>query len=100
MAETVTLMTLALVELTASAWALAGEIAPTSMRAAAGSIQNCGSDLEGAFSPLAGAFIHGTTGLWAAAFISGGLIAAAASVCHLLFVHNSIDTSAAASAAE
>lgn len=61
-----------------SAWALAADIAPTSMVASVSAIQNFGGYFGGAFSPLVAGFIVDHTGSYALAFISGGIIAACA----------------------
>jgi sugar phosphate permease len=57
-----------------SAWALAADIAPSSMVASVSAIQNFGGYFGGAFSPLVAGFIVDTTGSYALAFISGGII--------------------------
>jgi sugar phosphate permease len=61
-----------------SAWALAADIAPSSMVASVSAIQNFGGYFGGAFSPLVAGFIVDTTGSYALAFISGGIIVACA----------------------
>jgi sugar phosphate permease len=61
-----------------SAWALAGDIAPSSMVASVSAIQNFGGYFGGAFSPLVAGFIVDHTGSYALAFVSGGIIAACA----------------------
>lgn len=61
-----------------SAWALAADIAPSSMVASVSAIQNFGGYFGGAFSPLVAGFIVDQTGSYALAFISGGIIAGCA----------------------
>ncbi|MGF6574137.1 sugar phosphate permease [Paraburkholderia sp. GAS333] len=61
-----------------SAWALASDIAPSSMVASVSAIQNFGGYFGGAFSPLVAGFIVDHTGSYALAFISGGFIVACA----------------------
>ncbi|MDA5108007.1 MULTISPECIES: MFS transporter [Brevibacillus] len=91
---TLTLMTLALCfisAITGSAWALAGDIAPPSMVASVGSIQNFGGYFGGAFSPVVAGMIVDTTGSYVLAFVSGGLIAGCAALCYWLIVKNPIE---------
>ncbi|RKR03361.1 sugar phosphate permease [Kushneria sinocarnis] len=95
LAMTIALMTLALAfisAITGSAWALAGDVAPPSMVASVGSIQNFGGYFGGAFSPLVAGMIVDTTGSWSLAFISGGIIAAGAAICYLWIVRDPIVT--------
>jgi sugar phosphate permease len=90
---TITLMTLAVCfisAITGSAWALAGDIAPPSMVASVGSIQNFGGYFGGAFSPVVAGMIVDTTGSYALAFISGGVIAGCAALCYWLLVKKPI----------
>jgi len=63
-----------------SAWALAADIAPSSMIASVSSIQNFGGYFGGAFSPVVAGFIVDRTGSYALAFISGGAIAGCAAL--------------------
>lgn len=101
LAATVVLLTLSLgfvSAITGSAWALAGDIAPSSMVASVASIQNFGGYFGGAFAPLAAGLIVDMTGSWAMAFISGGIIAAGAAICYLWIVKAPIVADAAATA--
>ena len=63
-----------------SAWALAADIAPSSMVASVSAIQNFGGYFGGAFSPVVAGFIVDRTGSYALAFISGGIIAGGAAL--------------------
>jgi sugar phosphate permease len=63
-----------------SAWALAADIAPSSMVASVSAIQNFGGYFGGAFSPVVAGFIVDRTGSYALAFISGGIIAGCAAL--------------------
>ncbi|RFU48441.1 MFS transporter [Paraburkholderia sp. DHOC27] len=63
-----------------SAWALAADIAPSSMVASVSAIQNFGGYFGGAFSPVVAGFIVDRTGSYALAFISGGVIAGCAAL--------------------
>ncbi|MCK6259049.1 MFS transporter [Fictibacillus sp. KIGAM418] len=93
LAMTLTLLTLALCfisAMTGSAWALAGDIAPPSMVASVGAIQNFGGYFGGAFSPVVAGIIVDTTGSYSLAFISGGLIAGCAALCYWFIVKNPI----------
>ncbi|MDN4071716.1 MFS transporter [Fictibacillus sp. CENA-BCM004] len=90
---TLTLLTLALCfisAMTGSAWALAGDIAPPSMVASVGAIQNFGGYFGGAFSPVIAGMIVDATGSYSLAFISGGLIAGCAALCYWFIVKNPI----------
>jgi MFS family permease len=91
---TVALLTMALgfiSAITGSAWALAGDIAPASMVASVGAIQNFGGYFGGAFSPLATGMIADATGSYALAFISGGIIAGCAALCYGFIVKEPIE---------
>ncbi len=93
LAVTLTLLTLSLCfvsAITGSAWALAGDIAPASMVASVGSIQNFGGYFGGAFSPLVAGMIVDATGSYSLAFISGGIIAGCAALCYGLIVKKPI----------
>ncbi|MGE6718006.1 MFS transporter [Peribacillus frigoritolerans] len=93
LAITLTLLTLALCfisAITGSAWALAGDIAPPSMVASVGSIQNFGGYFGGAFSPVVAGMIVDATGSYSLAFISGGLIAGCAAICYWFIVKHPI----------
>ncbi|MED2972841.1 MFS transporter [Fictibacillus sp. B-59209] len=93
LAMTLTLLTLALCfisAMTGSAWALAGDIAPPSMVASVGAIQNFGGYFGGAFSPVIAGMIVDATGSYSLAFISGGLIAGCAALCYWFIVKNPI----------
>ncbi|WP_144157471.1 MFS transporter [Paraburkholderia sp. BCC1885] len=63
-----------------SAWALAADIAPSSMVASVSAIQNFGGYFGGAFSPVVAGFVVDHTGSYALAFISGGVIAGCAAL--------------------
>ncbi|WP_217807192.1 MFS transporter [Tuberibacillus sp. Marseille-P3662] len=92
-ASTITLMTLALAfisAITGNAWALATDVAPSSMVASVGSIQNFGGYFGGAFSPVVAGFIVESTGSYSLAFISGGIIVGCAAICYLFIVKNPI----------
>ena len=80
---TLTLFTVGLAFVSAvvgSAWALAADIAPSSMVASVSAIQNFGGYFGGAFSPVVAGFIVDRTGSYALAFISGGIIAGCAAL--------------------
>lgn len=89
----ITLFTLALCfisAITGSAWALAGDIAPPSMVASVGAIQNFGGYFGGALSPFIAGLIVDKTGSYSLAFISGGIIAGCAALCYWFLVKNPI----------
>lgn len=93
LAATLTLLTIALVLLSAissSAWALPGDIAPASMVASVGGIQNFGGYFGGALSPVIAGMIVDHTGSYALAFTSGGIIAACAALCYWFLVKEPI----------
>lgn len=93
LAGTLTLLTIALVLLSAfssSAWALPGDVAPSSMVASVGSIQNFGGYFGGALSPLVVGMIADLTGSYTMAFTSGGIIAACAALCYWFIVRKPI----------
>ncbi|WP_110926745.1 MFS transporter [Bacillus massiliglaciei] len=93
LAITIALLTLALCfisSITGSAWALAGDIAPPSMVASVGAIQNFGGYFGGAFSPVVAGLIVDATGSYSLAFISGGLIAGGAAICYWFIVKDPI----------
>ncbi|QWU18127.1 MFS transporter [Paenibacillus sophorae] len=90
---TLAFMTVALVLLSAlssSAWALPGDVAPASMVASVGSIQNFGGYFGGALSPVVVGMIADKTGSYTMAFTSGGIIAACAALCYWLLVRKPI----------
>lgn len=90
---TLTLLTIAMVLLSAlssSAWALPGDVAPSSMVASVGGIQNFGGYFAGALSPVVVGMIADATGSYALAFISGGIIAACAAICYWFMVKEPI----------
>lgn len=94
LAATLTLLTIALVLLSAvssSAWALPGDIAPPSLVASVGGIQNFGGYFGGALSPVVAGMIVDSTGSYALAFTSGGVIAACAAICYWFIVKNPIE---------
>lgn len=89
----ITLFTLALCfisAITGSAWALAGDIAPPSMVASVGAIQNFGGYFGGALSPFIAGLIVDKTGSYSLAFISGGIIAGCAALCYWFLVKSPI----------
>lgn len=73
------------------AWALAADIAPTSMVGSVSSIQNFGGYFGGAFSPLVAGLIVDATGSYALAFLSGGVVVIGAAVCYLWVVDKPIE---------
>lgn len=77
------------------AWALSGDVAPRSMIASVGSIQNFGGYFGGAFAPIAAGMIVDATGSYAAAFVSGGIIVACAALCYWVIVNKPIPDPAA-----
>jgi sugar phosphate permease len=86
---TIVLMTLALAfisAITGNAWAMPGDVCPQSMVASVGAIQNFGGYFGGAFSPLVAGIIADSTGSYAMAFISGGIIAALTAVFYWFMV--------------
>ena len=76
--------------LSATGWALPGDIAPPSMVASVGSIQNFGGYFAGSLSPLVTGFIADRTGSYTIAFVSGGVIAACAALCYWFIVKDPI----------
>ncbi|UOF92458.1 MFS transporter [Fodinisporobacter ferrooxydans] len=90
---TLTFMTLALAfisAITGNAWALPGDVAPQSMVASVGAIQNFGGYFGGAFSPVIAGMIADRSGSYAMAFISGGIIAALTAVFYWFVVKHPI----------
>ncbi|WMY11550.1 MFS transporter [Paraburkholderia phenoliruptrix] len=79
-----------------SAWALAADIAPSSMIASVSAIQNFGGYFGGAFSPVVAGFIVDRTGSYALAFISGGAIAGCAALFYWFMARKPIIEDAAA----
>ncbi|WP_109484242.1 MFS transporter [Paraburkholderia sp. C35] len=80
---TIVLMTVGLAFIAATignAWALAADIAPSSMVASVSAIQNFGGYFGGAFSPVAAGFIVDRTGSYSLAFVIGGAIAGCAAL--------------------
>jgi sugar phosphate permease len=80
---TICLMTLGLAFISATignAWALAADIAPSSLVASVSSVQNFGGYFGGAFSPVIAGLIVDRTGSYSLAFIIGGAIAASAAL--------------------
>jgi sugar phosphate permease len=73
------------------AWALAGDVAPRSMVASVGSIQNFGGYFGGAFSPIVAGMIVDATGSYTLAFVSGGIIVACAAICYWGIVKHPIE---------
>ena len=66
--------------ITRNAWALAADIAPSSLVASVSAIQNFGGYFGGAFSPVAAGFIVDRTGSYSLAFVIGGAIAGCAAL--------------------
>ncbi|HEK9100687.1 MFS transporter [Bacillus pfraonensis] len=92
--STVALMTLAICfisSITGGAWALAGDVAPASSVASVSSIQSFGGYFGGAFSPVVAGMIVDTTGSYALAFISGGIIAGCGALCYWFIVRRPIE---------
>ena len=80
---TLVLMTVGLAFIAATignAWALAADIAPSSLVASVSAIQNFGGYFGGAFSPVAAGFIVDRTGSYSLAFVIGGAIAGCAAL--------------------
>jgi MFS family permease len=80
---TLVLMTVGLAFIAATignAWALAADIAPSSMVATVSAIQNFGGYFGGAFSPVAAGIIVDRTGSYSLAFVIGGAIAGCAAL--------------------
>ncbi|MCG5072089.1 MFS transporter [Paraburkholderia tagetis] len=91
--ETIALMTIGLGFIAAilgHAWALSTDVAPKSMVASVGSIQNFGGYFGGAFSPAVAGFIVDRTGSYSLALISGGLIAGCAALFYWFMVKQPI----------
>ena len=72
------------------AWALASDVAPPSMIASVGSIQNFGGYFGGAFAPIIAGMIVDYTGSYTLAFVSGGIIVACAAICYWFIVKDPI----------
>lgn len=72
------------------AWALSGDVAPRSMVASVGSIQNFGGYFGGAFAPIVAGMIVDATGSYTLAFVSGGIIVASAAICYWFIVKEPI----------
>jgi len=75
-------------------WALAGDVAPPSMIASVGSIQNFGGYFGGAFSPIVAGMIVDATGSYTLAFVSAGIIVACAAICYWFIVKQPIEVPA------
>ncbi|MEX3920461.1 MFS transporter [Paraburkholderia sp. BR10872] len=89
----VALMTLGLAFIAATignAWALAADIAPSSMVASVSSIQNFGGYFGGAFSPVVAGFIVDRTGSYSLAFIMGGAIAGCAALFYWFMARSTV----------
>ncbi|MCZ8515097.1 MFS transporter [Paenibacillus filicis] len=87
------LMTLALgfiSAMTGSAWALTSDVAPSYLVASVGAIQNFGGYFGGSFSTTVAGYIADTTGSFAMAFVSGGIIAGCAAICYWFIVKKPI----------
>lgn len=76
--------------ITGNIWALAADIAPPSMVASVGSIQNFGGYFGGALSPVVVGLIVDTTGSFVLAFVSGGVVACLAAVGYWFIVKEPI----------
>lgn len=77
--------------LSANGWALPGDVAPPSMVASVGGIQNFGGYFAGSLSPLVTGMIADATGSYALAFVSGGVIAACSALCYWFIVNKPIE---------
>jgi MFS family permease len=73
------------------AWALSTDVAPPSMVASVGSIQNFGGYFGGAFSPIVAGMIVDATGSYTLAFVSAGIIVACAALCYWGIVRKPIE---------
>lgn len=78
----------------ANGWALPGDVAPRSMVGSVGGIQNFGGYFAGSLSPLVTGMIADSTGSYALAFVSGGVIAACAALCYWFIVNKPIEAKA------
>lgn len=90
---TVAFMTLGLAFISATignAWALAGDIAPSSMIASVSAIQNFGGYFGGAFSPVVAGFIVDRTGSYSLAFVIGGAIAGCAALFYWFMARRTV----------
>ncbi len=72
--------------LSATGWALPGDVAPSAMVGSVGSIQNFGGYFAGSLSPLVTGMIADATGSYTLAFVSGGIIAGCAALCYWFLV--------------
>ena len=100
---TVCLMTIGLAFISATignAWALAADIAPSSMVASVSSVQNFGGYFGGAFSPVVAGFIVDRTGSYSLAFIIGGVIAGCAALFYWFMARRRVEDVAAREATE
>lgn len=77
-------------ELSATGWALPDDVAPASMVASVGSIQNFGGYFADSISPLVIGMIADATGSYTMAFVSGGIIAGCAALCYWFIVRKPI----------
>jgi sugar phosphate permease len=94
--STVALMTAGLACIAATignAWALAADIAPSSMVASVSAIQNFGGYFGGAFSPVVAGFIVDRTGSYSLAFMMGGAIAGCAALFYWFMVRHTVGQS-------
>ncbi|SEJ80744.1 SDR family NAD(P)-dependent oxidoreductase [Paraburkholderia diazotrophica] len=90
---TLVLMTVGLVFIAATignAWALAADIAPSSMVASVSAIQNFGGYFGGAFSPVVAGFIVDRTGSYSLAFVIGGAIAGCAALFYWFMARRTV----------
>jgi sugar phosphate permease len=95
---TIVLMTIAIAfvsAITGNIWALAADIAPPSMVASVGSIQNFGGYFGGALSPIVVGLIVDSTGSFLLAFVSGGIVACCAAIGYWFIVKDPITEPAA-----
>ncbi|MBG6244744.1 MFS transporter [Candidatus Symbiopectobacterium sp. 'North America'] len=76
--------------LSATGWALPGDVAPASMVASVGSVQNFGGYFAGSLSPLVIGMIADATGSYTMAFVSGRIIAGCAASCYWFIVRKPI----------
>jgi hypothetical protein len=80
------------------AWALAGDIAPPSLGASIGAVQNFGGYFDGALSPVVAELIVDKTGSYLLTFISDEIIAGCAAICNWFIVKKPISEKGGVSA--
>jgi MFS family permease len=96
---TIVLMTVGLAFIAATignAWALAADIAPSSMVASVSAIQNFGGYFGGAFSPVVAGFIVDRTGSYSLAFVIGGAIAGCAALFYWFMARERVEAASSA----